>query len=95
MHSRAGSVKLRLLVKQSILSGLGMRSFQKNAMFLCSFAFFLKERNILAFFCILYNKNAAFFAFFYVLYKRTRCSLLSFTFFINECGVLCILLRSL
>ena len=35
--------------------GLGIRSFQKNATFLRS----------LTFFCILYKKNAAFFAFFY------------------------------
>ena len=42
---------------------------------------FSKERNILAFFC--------------VLYKRTFHSLRSFTFFIKEWGVLCILLRSL
>ena len=43
--------------------------------------FFSKERNVLAFFS--------------VLYKRMRRSLRSFTFFIKECGVLCILLRSL
>ena len=68
-----------------------MHSFQKNATFSHSFAFFSKERNILAFFCVLYKKNAAFFAFFYVLYKRTLRSLRSFTFFIKECGVLCVL----
>ena len=43
--------------------------------------FFSKERNVLAFF--------------YVLYKRMRRSLRSFTFFIKERGVLCVLLRSL
>ena len=43
--------------------------------------FFSTERNILAFF--------------YVLFKRTRCSLRSFMFFIKECCVLCVLLRSL
>ena len=43
--------------------------------------FFSIERNVLAFF--------------YVLYKRPRHSLRSFTFFIKECGVLCVLLRSL
>ena len=75
--------------------GLGKHSFQKNATCSCSFTFFSKERNILAFFCVLYKKNAAFFAFFYVLYKRMRRSLRSFTFFIKECGVLCVLLRSL
>ena len=32
-----------------------------------------------------------FFAFFYVLYKRTRRSLRSFTFFIKERGILCVL----
>ena len=70
--------------------GLGMRSFQKNATFLPSFAFFSKERNVFAFFCILYKKNTAFFAFFYVLFKRMLHSLRSFTFFIKERGVLCI-----
>ena len=40
--------------------------------------FFSKERNVLAFF--------------YVLYKRMRHT---FTFFIKEWGVLCVLLRSL
>ena len=43
--------------------------------------FFSKERNILAFFC--------------VLYERMLRSLSSFTFFIKECRVLCFLLRSL
>ena len=43
--------------------------------------FFSKERNVLAFF--------------YVLYKRMWRSLRSFTFFIKERGVLCVLLRSL
>ena len=46
--------------------------------------FFSKERNILVFFC--------------VLFKITKRSLRSFTFFIKECGVLCVLcvlLRSL
>ena len=42
--------------------------------------FFSKECNVLAFFC--------------VLYKRTLRSLCSFTLFIKECGILCILLRS-
>ena len=73
-------------------SGLGMSSFQKNAMLLCSFAFFSKECNVLAFFCVLYKKNAAFCAFFYILYKRT---LRSFMFFIEERGVICVLLHSL
>ena len=40
--------------------------------------FLSKERNVLAFF--------------YILYKRTRRSL-RFTFFIKECGSLCVLLR--
>ena len=60
---------------------LGKHSFQKNATFLRSFAFFSKECNVLAFFCVLYKKTAAFFAFFYVLIK--------------ECCVLCVLLHSL
>ena len=67
---------------------------QKNVTFLRSFVFFSKECNVLTFFCVLYKKNAAFFAFFYV-YKRMLRSLCSFTFFIKECGFLCILLRSL
>ena len=78
-------------------AGLGIHSFQKNATFSRSFAFFSKERNILAFFCVLYKKNAAFFVFFYLLSKRTLHSLRSlrsFTFFIKECGVLCDLLCS-
>ena len=37
-------------------AGLGIRSFQKNATFSGSFAFFSKERNVLAFFCILYKR---------------------------------------
>ena len=40
-------------------------------------------------------KNAAFFAFFCILYKRTRRSLGSFMFFIKDCGVLCVPLLSL
>ena len=46
-------------------------------------------------FCVLLHKNVAFFAFFYILCKRTLCSLRSFTFFAKECCVLCVLLRSL
>ena len=80
-------------------SSVELQSFarvgQKNVTFLRSFVFFSKERNVLTFFCVLYKKNAAFFAFFYVLYKRMLRSLCSFTFFIKECGFLCILLRSL
>ena len=49
-----------------------------------SFAFFSKERNVIAFFCVLYKKNAAFFTFFSILYKRTKRSLCSFTFFIKD-----------
>ena len=41
------------------------------------------------------RKNVAFFAFFYVLCKRTLHSLRSFTFFAKECCVLCVLLCSL
>ena len=76
-------------------AGLGIRSFQKNAKFLHSFAFFWKERNVLSFFCVLYKKNEMFSAFFCVLYKRTLRSLRSFTFFKKERSVLCVLLRSL
>ena len=53
--------------------------------------FFSKECNVLAFFSILYKRTRPFFAFFSVLYKRMRRSLRSFTFFIKERGVLCIL----
>ena len=77
------------------IPGLGKHSFQKKATFSRSFEFFSKERNILTFFCNLYKKNAVFFAFFYILYKRTLHSLRSFTFFITENGVLWVLLRSL
>ena len=49
---------------------------------LCSF-----QRTQCSFFCVLYKKNAAFFVFFYVLYKRMLSSLRSFTFFIKERGV--------
>ena len=63
------------------LGSVGTRSFQKNAKFLSSFAFFSKELNVLVFFCILY--------------KRMQHSLKSFTFFIKECGVLWVLLHSL
>ena len=42
-----------------------------------------KRTRILAFFCVLYKKNVAFFVFFYILYKRTLRSLHSFTFFIK------------
>ena len=74
------------------MTKLGKSSFQINATFLRSFAFFSKERYILAFFCVLYKKNAAFLVFFYILYKRT---LHSFTFFIKEHGIMCVLLHSL
>ena len=40
-------------------------------------------------------KNAAFFAFFSILYKRMKCSLRSFPFFTKEHRVLCILLHPL
>ena len=41
------------------------------------------------------KKNVLFFALFYILHKRTQRSLRSFMFIIKECGVLCVLLRSL
>ena len=65
---------------------------QKNATFLRSFRFFIKEPSVLLRSLL---KNAAFFAFFSVLYKRMRRSLLSFPFFMKEHGILCVLLRSL
>jgi len=45
--------------------------------------------------CVLLQKNDTFFAFFYVLCKRTLHSLRSFTYFAKECIVLCVLLGSL
>ena len=48
--------------------------------------------------CVLLHslwKNVSFFAFFYILYQRMFRSLHSFTFFIKECGVLCVFLGSL
>ena len=54
---------------------------KKNAMFCVILRSFAKERNVLALF--------------YVLCKRTKRSLCSFTFFAKECCVLCALLRSL
>ena len=74
--------------------GLGTSSFQKNATFLRSFSFFIKEQNV---FCILsccLLKNGTIFAFFPVLYKRTERSLQSFAIFIKEWNNLCVLLRS-
>ena len=44
-----------------------------------------------AFFCVLLQKNIAFFAFFYILCKRMLCSLRFLTFFAKE---RCILLHS-
>ena len=78
-----------------VICRVGQTFFSKERNVLAFFSFFSKERNVLAFFCVLYKKNAVFFAFFYVLYKIMRRSLHSFTFFIKECGVLCVLLRSL
>ena len=40
------------------------------------------------------QKNVAFFAFFYILCKRTLRSLGSFPFFAKECCLLCVLLRT-
>ena len=60
-----------------------MRSFQKNITFCV-----LLHKNVL---CVLFRslqKNVAFFAFFYVLCKRTLHSLRSFTFLRKECIVL-------
>ena len=44
---------------------------------MCSF-----QKN--AMFCVLLQKNVAFFEFFYILYKRMLCSLRSFTFLRKE-----------
>jgi hypothetical protein len=53
------------------------------------------KKKFVTFFYVLLQKNDAFFAFFYVLCKRTLRSLRSFTFFAKERCVLCVLLRSL
>ena len=56
-----------------------------------SFTFFIKERCVL---CVLLHslkKNVAFFAFFYILYKRTQCSLRSFWFYKKNVKEWCIL----
>ena len=71
------------------------QGWAKECYVLAFFCILFKRTQCLTFFCVLYKKNAAFFAFFYVLYKRMLRSLCSFTFFIKECGFLCILLRSL
>ena len=98
-----------ILFKRTQRSCFLLRSFQKNAAFsrsfaffikrtphsLHSFMFFIKERCVLCVLLRSLEKNAVFFAFFYVLLKRMRRSLRSFMFFIKECGVLCILLHSL
>ena len=65
-------------------AGLGIRSFQKNAMFLRSFIFFIQECDVLCILLCSLQNNAAFIAFFYILYKRTQRFLRSFTFFIKE-----------
>ena len=54
---------------------------QKNATFCILLRSFANERNVLAFFYVLLQKNQTFSAFFYVLCKR---ALHSFTFFRKE-----------
>ena len=68
---------------------------QKNETFSHSFMFFAKERNVLCVLLRSLQKNVVFFAFFYVLCKRTLRSLRSFTFFAKERCVLCTLFRFL
>ena len=63
------------------ISGLGTRSFQKNATFLHSFPFFIKERNVFWVLSHSFQKNATF--------------LRSFPFFIKERNVFCVLSHSL
>ena len=88
---------------------VGHAFFSKECNVLRSFAFFAKECCVLCILLRSLQKNVAFFAFFYVLKKRmqkspktrkkerkrTLRSLCSFAFLIKECGVLCVLLRSL
>ena len=78
--------------KRTVRSFLGLK---KNLKFF--FAIYITRVGH-AFFYVLLKTKAAFFAFFYVLYKRmwgSLHSLRSFTFFIKERGVLCVLLHSL
>ena len=81
------------VLKLHFQTGLGKHSFQKNATFLPSFVFLSKERNILAFFCVLYKKCCILCVLLHS-NKRTLRSLHSFTFFIKERGVLWVLLHS-
>ena len=53
-----------------------------------------KNAAFFAFFNVLFEKNTLFFAIFYVLCKRMLHSLRSFTFFAKEHCILCVLLRS-
>ena len=87
MQNTQGWAMASVLFKRTQRSHILLRSSQKNETFLRSLAFFIKRmlRSLRSF----NKKNAAFFAFFYILYKRT---LRSFTFFIKE---RCVLLRSL
>ena len=68
-----------VLFKRMQRSCVLLRSFQKNATFSRSFAFFIKRALL----------SLRYFTFFI---KRT---LRSFKFFMKECGVLCVLLHSL
>ena len=65
--------------------GLCMRSHQKNATFCVLLPSFAKEHCILWVLLRSLQKNIALFAFFYLLCKRTLCSLHSFTFLRKEC----------
>ena len=98
-----------VLFKRTQCCCILLRSFQKNEMFLHSFAFFIKrtlrslhfytffikERYILCVLLCSLLKNAVFFAYFYVLYKRMSRSLRSFTYFIKEQNNLSVLFCSL
>ena len=57
---------------------MGMRSFQKDATFRVLLRSFAKECCILCVFLRSLQKNIAFFAFFYIVFKRTLRSLRSF-----------------
>ena len=51
---------------------------QKNKTFSCSFTFFAKEQNVLCVLLCALQKHVEFFAFFYVLKKRTQKNALFF-----------------
>ena len=76
-------------------SGLGKRSFQVNATFMRSFAFFSSKRNVHCVHLRSLEVNATFTAFICIHLKWTQRSLRSFAFTWSERNVLCVHLHSL